>query len=454
MTVRKAHPRKLDCFYVYPTVSDQNTPAATKAIDPELRSIALYQTARYSQLCKVYAPVYRQITLKGIGLGSSAGPVTAKMRATAYNDVRDAFRTYLRRYNKGRPFVLIGHSQGAFVLRELVAKEVDPKASVRKRLLSAILLGGNVLVKKGSDRGGDFRHLRACRSAKQLHCIVAFSTFGDPPPANSAFGRPSRILGVGPQDLSKLEVCARTPPPSAGGSAPITTIFPSTPFAPGTTIGGATLAVGFPAPKVGTAWIQADGAYTASCVSANGANALVITRGRRRAEADPTARRHVGAAPHRREHRAGQPADARAQAGRAVREARLVRPRRAAAGARAPAAGAGRAGVDGRGIARSTGAPGSSATCSPWWRTVRPVPLDELVAGPVRAHLDPQAAAAVEQAEGQADQRARAAAARTRAGRRGRACRRSRRRRRARRPASDAMCRPSSRVARRGRAGR
>ena len=63
----------------------------------------------------------------------------------------------------------------------------------------------------------------------------------------------------------------------AGGTRPITTIFPSTPFAPGTTIGGATLAVGFPAPKVATPWIQADGAYTASCVSANGANVLQIT---------------------------------------------------------------------------------------------------------------------------------------------------------------------------------
>ena len=124
------------------------------------------------------------------------------------------------RYNKGRPFVLIGHSQGSFVLRELVAKEVDPKASVRKRLLSAILLGGNVLVKKGSDRGGDFRHLRACRSAKQLHCIVAFSTFGDPPPANSAFGRPSRILGVGPKDLSKLEVLCTNPAALGGRLGP------------------------------------------------------------------------------------------------------------------------------------------------------------------------------------------------------------------------------------------
>jgi pimeloyl-ACP methyl ester carboxylesterase len=277
-TPKRAQPRKLDCFYVYPTVSNQTTPAATKAIDPEVRSIALYQAARYSQLCKVYAPVYRQITLSGIGLGASSGAVTPKMRATAYNDVRDAFRTYLRKYNHGRGFVLIGHSQGSFVLRQLVAQEVDRKASVRKRLVSAILLGGNVLVKKGSDRGGDFRNVRTCRSSKQLHCVVAFSTFGETPPANSAFGRPSRILETGPKGPpSRYEVVCTNPAALGGGTRPITTIFPSTPFAPGTTIGGATLAVGFPAPKVATPWIQANGAYTASCVSANGAHVLQIT---------------------------------------------------------------------------------------------------------------------------------------------------------------------------------
>ncbi len=45
---------------VYPTVSDQTTPLATMRIDPEERSIALYQTARYSQYCRVYAPMYRR----------------------------------------------------------------------------------------------------------------------------------------------------------------------------------------------------------------------------------------------------------------------------------------------------------------------------------------------------------------------------------------------------------
>src|SRR3954453_5246898 len=33
----------VDCFYVYPTVSNQPAPNATKSPDPEIRSIAQYQ---------------------------------------------------------------------------------------------------------------------------------------------------------------------------------------------------------------------------------------------------------------------------------------------------------------------------------------------------------------------------------------------------------------------------
>ena len=71
----------------------------------------------------------------------------------------NAFKTYLKKYNHGRPFVLIGHSQGSFVLEQVIAKQVDSKPSVRKRLLSAILMGGNVLVKDGKAVGGTFKHI-------------------------------------------------------------------------------------------------------------------------------------------------------------------------------------------------------------------------------------------------------------------------------------------------------
>jgi hypothetical protein len=146
VTPKKTRNPKIDCFYVYPTVSNQPGPQATKKVDPEERSIALYQAARYSSACRIYAPMYRQVTIAGL---LKPATVTAAMQKTAYNDVRDAWRDYLKHDNKGRGVVFIGHSQGSFVLRQLIANEVDRKASVRKRLVSAILLGGNVLVKKG-----------------------------------------------------------------------------------------------------------------------------------------------------------------------------------------------------------------------------------------------------------------------------------------------------------------
>jgi hypothetical protein len=265
---------KIDCFYVYPTVSDQKAIQATRAIDPEERSIALYQAARYSGECRVYAPMYRQITLRGL-LQPKA--VTTKMRTTAYADVRDAWREYLKKDNKGRGVVFISHSQGTFVLRQLLAKEVDPKPAVRSRVVSAILLGGNVLVKKGKGVGGDFQHLAACRSASQLGCVIAFSTFNAVPPKGAVFGvaGSGRALVPG-QDTKGTEVLCTNPAALGGGSAALTSIYPSAPFAPGTTIGALTTQVGLPTPIIATPWVQAR-AFTARCSREGGANVLRIT---------------------------------------------------------------------------------------------------------------------------------------------------------------------------------
>jgi hypothetical protein len=115
------------------------------------------------------------------------------MRDELYADVREAWRTYLRKYNHGRGVIFVSHSQGSFVLRTLIAEEVDGKPAMRRRIVSALLLGGNVTVKKGSDRGGDFKHVRACRSRDQLGCVIAFSTYNDTRPRTAcSAGRPPR----------------------------------------------------------------------------------------------------------------------------------------------------------------------------------------------------------------------------------------------------------------------
>ena len=260
--IRPPRSRKVDCFYVYPTVSDEPGFQAPLRVDPVQRSIALYQAARFSRYCRVYAPIYRQQTLSGIGNPS----VPAEIRATAYADVRAAWRSYLRRQNKGRGVVLIGHSQGTYVLRRLVAEEIDPKPSMRRKLVSALLLGGDVTVTKGADTGGDFKRLRACRSKRQLACVVAFSTFGGPVPANSPFGR----AGGG------REVLCTNPAALGGGSGKLDPVYPIEPFAPGTI---ATLIplLGQPTPAAATPWVEIPGAYRARCSSADDANVLQIT---------------------------------------------------------------------------------------------------------------------------------------------------------------------------------
>ena len=64
--------------------------------------------------------------------------------------------TYLARYNQGRPFVLIGHSQGSALLIELIAREIEGRPVARQMKL-AILPGYNVLVPPGKLVGGSFK---------------------------------------------------------------------------------------------------------------------------------------------------------------------------------------------------------------------------------------------------------------------------------------------------------
>ncbi len=276
--IRVEHPKAvkhpaIDCFYVYPTVSGQPTGNSNLQIDPEERSIALYQAARYSQECRVFAPMYRQVTLAAIpGIGK---PTTTPNQKIGLADVRSAFHTYLAKYNDGRGFVLIGHSQGSFVLRSLIAKDVDPKASVRRRLVSAILLGGNVLVKRGSDVGGDFKHIPACHRASQIGCVIAFSTFDQPVPTGSLFGRPVPILGT---KTPPNDVVLCTNPASLGeGSGLVDPIFPSAPFDPKSALAAGIAILGIKAPTPPTVWWSAPGSYAARCSSANDANVLEIT---------------------------------------------------------------------------------------------------------------------------------------------------------------------------------
>jgi pimeloyl-ACP methyl ester carboxylesterase len=111
-------------------------------------------------------------------------------------------RYYLENDNAGRGFVLIGHSQGSYVLTALIAQEIDGQP-VQDRLVSALLLGAAPTVARGQDVGGSFRSIPLCRSAGQTGCPAFRSTA--PPPENTLFGRaPDPSLGRGVHESGRV----------------------------------------------------------------------------------------------------------------------------------------------------------------------------------------------------------------------------------------------------------
>lgn len=273
----RATKRRVDCFYVYPTVSEQETATAKRIAEPAVRSIATYQSARFNTQCRQFAPLYRQATLKAL----TSGGFTQQALDLAYSDVRRAFRDYLRKRNHGRGFVLIGHSQGTGMLRRLVAGEIDRKPAVRKRLVSALLLGGNVTVRKGGVRGGDFAKVPLCSKAGQAGCVIAYSVFLDDPPADALFGNinTARVLtGTAPKPNTEV-ACVN--PASIGKNRirPLTTISPSEPFAGPTIRAGITGLYGGPLPtSEDAAWVIPADRYRGRCERINGAHVLKIAQ--------------------------------------------------------------------------------------------------------------------------------------------------------------------------------
>ena len=261
-TASTSKAKNFDCFYVYPTVSAEASLNSDLTIQKEETDIAVGQAAQFSSVCNVWAPMYRQATKAALGDGEA---FTSEVITTAYDSVLAAWKDYLAHDNHGHPVIFIGHSQGAAMLIRLLRSQIDPSTPLRKKLVSAIILGGNVQVAKGSDVGGSFRHIPTCASASETGCVIAYSTFGSAPGRDAVVGRPGQGVSFqsGQSARRGQQVVCVNPVTLSSASGDLVPMYPT---------------VVHLVPGVTTPWSAFPQLYTAQCKHQGGAAWLQVDR--------------------------------------------------------------------------------------------------------------------------------------------------------------------------------
>ena len=136
-----------DIFYVYPTVStisyaDNGNSWFADITQAEVREEA-NGNQRFNKMLyddyNFYAPYYRQMIFDSY---SQPDSVLQRNAVIAAQDVKDAFQYYMAHGNGGRPYFLVGHSQGSQVLIEMLKSGMTDEQ--RKLMVAAYCIGYKV----------------------------------------------------------------------------------------------------------------------------------------------------------------------------------------------------------------------------------------------------------------------------------------------------------------------
>ena len=136
--------READVFYVYPTVAtvsyeENDSSWYTDITLPEVREEA-NSNQKFNKLLyyeyNFYAPYYRQMIFDAYRQPKDN---LEQIAQTPFTDIEDAFQYYMTHYNHGRPFFLVGHSQGSQMLIELLKNGMTKKQ--RQQMVAAYCIG-------------------------------------------------------------------------------------------------------------------------------------------------------------------------------------------------------------------------------------------------------------------------------------------------------------------------
>jgi len=165
----------VDVFFIAPTLNFSklgwnapiNHPSSTELIDEIIMS---GQASVFNSCCRIFSPKYRQATFYSF-LGTRKNG--RKALELAYEDCLNAFDYYLTHFNKGRPFFLAGHSQGALHTMRLIDDRIEG-TPLAKKLVAAYPIGFWFPVDKF---GTTLKTIKPAEHANAINCVVAYDTY-------------------------------------------------------------------------------------------------------------------------------------------------------------------------------------------------------------------------------------------------------------------------------------
>ena len=187
--------RAADVFYVYPTVStisfaDNDSSwfadISLQEVREEANGNQRFNKMLYGEY-NFYAPYYRQMIFEAY---SQSSPVLDSLAQIAAKDVNDAFQYYMEHFNHGRPFFLMGHSQGSQMLIELLKKGMTEEQ--RQLMVAAYCIGYHV----SAEELAAYPEALQPATDSMMQGLVVFNSVTD----TTAIGLVSRgdVVGVNP----------------------------------------------------------------------------------------------------------------------------------------------------------------------------------------------------------------------------------------------------------------
>jgi hypothetical protein len=201
LAIPKENTKDVDVFFVYPTSwrANKGEFPLSDISNKEMRHYAMYylksRASAFENAGNIYAPYYRQYDASFVfEVVQSTESVAVALKYAAdippLLDMISAFEYYLKHYNKGRPFILVGHSQGSAALMQLLVVYMKEHPEVYERMVAAYLIG----IPIPKEIYDAYPHLKPAQKADDIGVIISYNTRSPKIEGNNPFAYASNVL--------------------------------------------------------------------------------------------------------------------------------------------------------------------------------------------------------------------------------------------------------------------